>query len=284
MGKEKIALLFGDSRFSQLKKVLESNYSVENYGVLNAENSKPTPFGCVKSSDILILPLPCCKPNSTLLNCTENIDLKDVLTSFYGKLVLCGKPNKEVVALCKKKNINLVDYYTEEFEVLNAVPSAEGAIKIALENTDITLWKSNCFVLGFGRIAKILAKILAGFGANITICARRPESIAMASCLGFNTQNIYDMNLCDADIIFNTVPALVLDPKNLITVKKDAFIIDLASKPGGVDFKYAQQIGLKTVHALGLPGITSPKTSSDIMINCICSLIKGKEDTWNLQT
>ena len=281
METKKIAILFGDTRFLHLKNILENNYSVENYGVLNLQNSKPTPFECVKTSDILILPLPCCKPNSTLLNCSENVDLIDILKDFGGKCILAGKPNKKVINLCEDKGINLIDYYTEEFEILNAVPSAEGAVKIALENTDFTLWKSNCFILGFGRIAKILAKILAGFGADVTICARKPEALSMASCLGFDTQNIYDMKLSNADIIFNTVPAPVLDFKNLLSVKKDAFIIDLASAPGGVDFESAKNLGIKTVHALGLPGIIAPKTSSDIMAKCICSLIKEKEVTWN---
>ncbi len=277
MNKQKIAILCGDTRLKHLKDRLQANFQVDNYGVTGLENSKPTPFECVKDCDFLILPLPCCKPSSTMLNSSESIDLKDVLNGGKNITVLAGKPTKELYEFCCKNNITLIDYYTEEFEVLNAVPSAEGAIKIALENTDFTLFGSSCFILGFGRIGKILAKMLSGFGANITVCARKPEVLAMASCLGFNTQNIYNIeNLNNADIIFNTVPSLILDAKNLLNVKKDAFIIDLASLPGGCDFESANNLGLKFVHALGLPGIIAPKTSSDIMANCICSLIEER--------
>ena len=38
----------------------------------------------------------------------------------------------------------------------------------------------------------------------------------------------------DADLIFNTVPALIIDASVLTQVPYDVVIIDLASKPGGV--------------------------------------------------
>lgn len=56
------------------------------------------------------------------------------------------------------------------------------------------------------------------------------------------------------DIIFNTIPSLILDDEILTKVKKDALIIDLASKPGGIDFDAAKSYGLKVIWALSLPG------------------------------
>ncbi|MBQ2897075.1 MAG: dipicolinate synthase subunit DpsA [Clostridia bacterium] len=275
----KIAILFGDTRFMHLADRLKTDFRVEVYGVLGLENTKPTPFECVKNCEFLILPLPACKPLSTMINCAENVDLKDIFSVLDKNVtVLSGKANENLNILARQHGINLIDYYTNEFEILNAVPSAEGAIKIALERTDFTLCGSSCLILGFGRIGKVLAKMLSGIGALVTVAARSPEALATAKSLGFDTQNIYDMSSClnKADIIFNTVPSLILDQKNLLNVKKDALIIDLASKPGGCDFESAKSLKLNFIHALGLPGIIAPKTSSEIIINCICSFIEER--------
>ena len=43
---------------------------------------------------------------------------------------------------------------------------------------------------------------------------------------------------------------MVLDKKRLEKVKKDCIIIDLASKPGGVDFEVAEKNGIKAILAL----------------------------------
>ncbi len=55
----------------------------------------------------------------------------------------------------------VVDYYQrEELSVLNAVPTAEGAIQIAMEELATTIYGQNVLVTGFGRISKVLVRIL----------------------------------------------------------------------------------------------------------------------------
>jgi dipicolinate synthase subunit A len=51
-------------------------------------------------------------------------------------------------------------------------------------------------------------------------------------------------------------------------------VIDLASKPGGVDFEYAQYKGIKTIHALSLPGKVAPVTTAMYMETVIYNIIK----------
>ena len=76
------------------------------------------------------------------------------------------------------------------------------------------------------------------------------------------------------DIIFNTIPSLILDDEILTKVKKDALIIDLASKPGGVDLAEAERLNIKTIHALGLPGKTAPVTAGEIIAESIIDTLK----------
>lgn len=270
----KIVILGGDLRFSALAQSLRGKYNVSCFQSIREISS---PF--IQSCDFLVLPLPCTSGNSTVLNSSPDTNLKDIFPLLNkNALVLAGKVPDNLYSLAKQQQVNIYDYYTDEFETLNAIPSAEGAIEIAMNQTDFTLCGSKAAVLGFGRIGKTLAKMLSGIGAKVTVCARRKESLALARALGFKVQSLYNLSPClrNTDIVFNTIPSLILDQTNLLNIKKDTLIIDLASKPGGVDFKCAEELGLKTIHALGLPVKTSPKTSSEILVDSICSLIEER--------
>ncbi len=76
-----------------------------------------------------------------------------------------------------------------------------------------------------------------------------------------------------ADLIFNTVPSLVLDRVVLDSVNREAVIVDMASSPGGTDFEYASFLGIKALLAPGLPGIVAPKTAGKILAQVLPKLI-----------
>ena len=52
-------------------------------------------------------------------------------------------------------------------------------------------------------------------------------------------------------------------------INKQCIIIDLASKPGGVDFEEANKLGLVTNWALALPGKVAPKTAAKYIFETI---------------
>ena len=60
----------------------------------------------------------------------------------------------------------------EKFTVLNIIPTVEGAIQVAMQETKRTLHGSNVLILGFGRIGKLLSKSLVGLGVNVSCEAR----------------------------------------------------------------------------------------------------------------
>jgi dipicolinate synthase subunit A len=126
---------------------------------------------------------------------------------------------------------------------------------------------ANILILGFGRIGKLLAKTLKGFECKIDLAARKDEDFAWIDTYGYRkvTYDKLDEKLNDYDIIFNTVPALVLDEKRLEKVSKECLIIDLASKPGGVDFEKAKEYDIKLNWAMGLPGKMASKTAAKYM-------------------
>jgi len=80
-------------------------------------------------------------------------------------------------------------------------------------------------------------------------------------------------HVTNVDFIFNTVPQLILTAEVIAQMPQSAFILDLASKPGGTDFRYAERRGIKALLAPGLPGIVAPKTAGQIMAQTLSRLI-----------
>jgi len=83
------------------------------------------------------------------------------------------------------------------------------------------------------------------------------------------------------EIIFNTIPAVVLERAYLQRLNSDTLIVDLASTPGGTDFIAAKELGISAIHALSLPGKVAPKTAGEILSRTIPLLLEklvGEEE------
>ena len=176
-----------------------------------------------------------------------------------------GLNPEQVFCLAEEQRLICRDYFArEELAVLNAVPTAEGAVQLAMENLPITLHSCRALVLGYGRVGRALARTLQGLGAFVTVGARRYEQLAQAESDGCTAQKLEDLAgwLCGYDVIFNTVPALVLNDRLLRDLKQECLVIDVASKPGGVDLKIAGELGIPVIWALSLPGKVAPVTAA----------------------
>ncbi len=194
------------------------------------------------------------------------------------QMFMGGYFRQEVKDLAKKYNVKTIDLLKfESLSILNAIPTAEGAIKIAVSETDITLHGSNVLVMGFGRIGKMLCKLLSAFSANITVAVRSDEAAASAKSYGYNVVFSSKMNtvLSDFQIIFNTVPKTLLDKTNLKYVKDDTLIIELASPPYGIDYEACKAFNLRTLFANSLPGVVAPKTVGSYIKDTIYLVIGG---------
>lgn len=231
----------------------------------------------INSSEYVIFPLPVTRDekvlNAPLSDKKINLDQKlyDLLKSkkVFGGIIAPIEKEVKNSAVCVK------DYYREDLMILNAVPTAEGAIKVALGEYKKTINKSKCLVAGYGRIGKVLAELLKGMGADVTVSARKTDDTAWIDAEGYKSININNnKEVLDFDIIFNTVPAQIFDYNQLALCHKETLIIDLASEPGGVDKKAAEKFGIKSIHALGLPGKFFPKTSGEIIKKIIYKIIE----------
>ena len=261
---KKVCIIGGDTRLKSVKHSLENqNFFVSTLGLY------PDDKADISLSDIIILPVPSTRDNKTVFAPLTNrvIPLSEIYEKTNNQLILCCNYNFE--------NRNCIDYNTlDSYALLNAVPTAEGAIKIAIEKTDFTLWQSNILVIGYGRVGKILADRLKKLGANVTVSARKPKDFADLEALGFNyinTESIPSLYL-GYDIIFNTVDAVVLTD-NVLKNLPCSLLLDLSSK-GGFNLEYAISLGLNAQKAPALPGKTAPKTAGKILAKTVSELIR----------
>ena len=77
-------------------------------------------------------------------------------------------------------------------------------------------------------------------------------------------------------MIFNTVPAEIFDNNTLNSLKGAPVLFELASKPYGIDFSAAANLGIKVIKAPGLPGITAPIDAGEAMYTCICRYLSER--------
>lgn len=233
-------------------------------------------------SDILIFSLPMLSAAGYLNTPLSDRDVKWEECLDYispNAVVLAGMVPDHVYTAACRHGFEVIDYYRrEEYAVFNAVPTAEGAVEIALRETPTTLFGSTCLITGFGRVSKTLARLLRAFGAKVRVVARRYSDLAWAQVYGCEAVHIADLSasLMDVDILFNTVPAVILDEEKLAKLGRHCLVIDLASKPGGVDFETAKVLGLKTIWALSLPGKVAPISAGEITLDTIFHILEEK--------
>lgn len=174
----------------------------------------------------------------------------------------------------------------DDFTYRNAELTAEGALSIILSEYEGSVFGSRILVLGCGRIGKLLSMYLKALNADVTVAARKLSDRSVIGLCGLRAVDFTDIEYDGYDIIFNTVPAVVLDAQAVGRLREDVFIIDLASKPGGVDFDAAKRRGLTCIHALSLPGKTAPSAAGRIIKDTITTIIKeenGGKDIFGLR-
>lgn len=225
-----------------------------------------------ETDPIFIFPMSGIKENGEVRNkySSKPIIINEVLFNSIPKasFIMIGFAREWFRDLCKKYQIGILEVgEDDELAILNSIPSAEGAIQMAMENSRITIHSSASLVIGLGRCGLTLARMLKALDSKVYVYARNKVALARAFEMGFTPveYHLLEETLQKMNFIFNTAPALVLPKEKLDYCRKCEVIIDIASAPGGVDFNYAEDLGIKAILAPGLPGIVAPKTAAEIL-------------------
>lgn len=233
-----------------------------------------------RDAEVVIMPLPGTNPEGVIraVYTEQKLILTEQAVSSIAPnaLVLIGSARPFLRKWAEKYSFTLMEVIEmDELAILNSIPTAEGAIQIAMEETPITIHGSNTCVIGFGRVAISLARVLKALGSEVTVVARNKGQLARAYEMGCKRaiySELHDiLNYCD--IVFNTVPSMILHRDILKYANPGILIIDLATQPGGTDFEAANLFGLKAILAPGLPGKVAPVSSGKILADVIPNLI-----------
>ena len=274
--KKTVCVLGGDLRQKTVAKLMEE----EGFKVFSiAADDEKKPIDDIKKAQILILPIPVSTDGVTLNApfAKSKIPLSDIIGRIDKNcLVLGAKMPKDAEKALKDREITYIDYFErEELIIRNAIPTAEGVIEIALAEMPITLFESRVLVVGYGRVGKVIAEKFAALGSRVCVSARKCADFAWIREKGFSA--VHTDEIADAaqgfDLVVNTVPAAVLTENVLKNIRDDALILDVASKPGGVDFEAAKRLGKNVIWALSLPGKTAPITSGKIIKETLMNIL-----------
>ncbi|NLN03493.1 MAG: dipicolinate synthase subunit DpsA [Clostridiaceae bacterium] len=282
----KFTLIGGDLRNVKLAALLEERGNeVYTFGLEGGAGGKffyrcNSMTEAFARGDIIIGPIPFSqdgiKLNAPLHQ--ADVELQDILDNIpKGRLLIAGKVPADFARKLADKNVKVIDIMDrDDMAILNSIPTAEGAVQIAMEELPVTIHNCKVMVLGLGKVGLTLAVLLKNIGAKVLVVVRNSRDISRAAAFGLECATYEELPLIIGEykLLYNTVPAMVLDKNVLQFVAKDALIIDLASKPGGVDFEYAQYKGIKTIHALSLPGKVAPVTTAMYMETVIYNIIK----------
>ncbi len=269
MERTHIWIVGGDQRQRILAKLLrDDGHRVHTYG-LDEEGQRG--LEGISDARCVILPLPAEKPAGEVYTplWEGRVQVSQVVERMAPGQLLCGGLIRdELRTMARQRGLRVEDYYTrEELTLLNAIPTAEGAIGLAMGRLPITIHNARIWILGFGRVGQALALRLSALGARVRVLARSPAQRALAASLGLEAEPLHGMRewLHCPHLVVNTVPAPLLGVEELSALREGAWVMDLASEPGGVDQGAAQALGVPVVWARGLPGKVAPRTAAEYL-------------------
>lgn len=267
-------LLFigGDMRMVYTAEKIGRLYEADTLGL--GEEKKPS-----GKYQIIVLPMPLTKDGEHIispLSCEEIPIDRAAEYAQEGTVVYSGGYSSRLWEICRKHNMVCENYLSRETLILkNAALTAEAAAGLLINSTSGSLLGSNALIIGFGRIAKELAKRLKAFGCNVTAAARNPADRALAELSGFSALSIGDIiiHLAEFDYVINTAPVQIFTDRHFAGMKEGGAFMELATLGAEPSCGLCGKFGLKYIPGGGLPGKYSPKTAGEfiaqeIMTDC----------------
>lgn len=175
-------VLGGDLRQACLARLLaEDGHRVHTYA-LSGSVVTPTEnltladsLDGIGRADCVVLPLPVAGAegmvNTPLTR--SALPLASLLDALSPPQILCGgRVDPVSAAMADARGLILRDYFArEELAVANAVPTAEGAVQLAMEQMPVTIHGARVLITGFGRVGQAAARRFAALGARVSVAA-----------------------------------------------------------------------------------------------------------------
>lgn len=280
-----ILILGGDNRSLYLGEYLEKQHYRVCYYAFNQADCYENLTDAVNDADFIILPLPLTRDRVTLNASLYDgtVTLSDIYSlSVSDKMFFGGQMPQSFCEEIDARGGEWCDYMLlDELAIYNAIPTAEGVVKVLTEELPITIHGMKCAVTGYGRVGKILAQTLKSLGADVTVFARKQKDFADAFTKGITPKEFNELSseYQDFDALINTVPQRVLGEKELDNINPECVLIEIASAPFGMDFQAAKERAFNVIKAGSLPGKVAPKSAGEIIGRSILPIIRARGST-----
>lgn len=268
-----VAIVAGDAREQEIARcAVRAGAAVRAYGFPWPDGGIEGVYHAVdaadalKGADIALFPIPGISAEGALFapKCPQKIvPTREMLAGMRrpGNIIL-GWADDNLKAHCKALGIALHEYeWDVDLMLLRGPAIVEGVLKVIIENTEITIHKSNICLVGQGTIGSLLTKTLVGLGAHVHVAARNPVQRAAAYATGAEALTLEQLPavLRRMDIVIGSVPKRLLERDQLVLLPKHALLVDVAAPPGTIDRDAAAELGLKAIWARGM-GARAPIT------------------------
>lgn len=187
-----------------------------------------------------------------------------LLSCLHRNTLLAGGMFSEISERAQAAGARVIDLAADEaLAVSGAVATAEGALGLAIQRLPCTLFGAPCLVVGYGRVGRILSGRLHALGAAVTVAARNPRDRAFVRAMGMAAEVTctYHKPLNTYRCVFNTVPHPIFTKEQLLQLRPDCIVLELASAPYGIRAADAALLGSRYQVAAGLPGKTAPESA-----------------------
>jgi dipicolinate synthase subunit A len=272
-----VAVVGGDKRMLEhMQLARHAGAKVQHYGsVPGAEEAAGRPQAAslaeaVNGARIISCPIPGLGPDDELYAkyTTEKLRLTaDVLGGAApGAMLFTCYSTPRLDEWAAATSVKIIPYGTDDaLSILHAVPTAEGAIRIAIENTDETLLGMDVLCIGLGRVGVSVAQAFEGMRSRVSVAARNPVQLARACAMNMAALELRNLKsqIGKFGLIVSSAAGRVLEKDLLALTRPDVLIIDLCSPPGSVDFESAKALGRKTIWARGLAGRAPRRAGRD---------------------
>lgn len=262
----KIAIVAGDEREQEIaRQAAMTGAQVHAYGFpwpedgIEGVHRASSEHEALDGARIALFPIPGIAHDGSLFApaCDDPIvpdeDLLRVMAP--AAHIILGYPDDALERAAGKLGIGLHEYESDRELMLMRGPAiCEGAVKLAVEHTDVTIHQSPVAVVGQGTIGGLMTRTLVALGARVHVFARNPVQRASAYTLGAEAHPLEELPAVAPHLrmIFSTVPAAIVDEAVLAALPRGSLVMDLAAPPGGVDLEASRRRGHQTVWARGM--------------------------------
>ncbi len=276
---KRILIIGGDKRQLALADMLKERGHIaglqgfEKLGAADEDMAAP---------DYIFLPVPYRNPDGSIKApyADAPLELASIVRRYPNSVYVLGRCDDDARAVMDG-HVRYMDLNDDEaFLIRNALLTAQAAVCAYAKYSETALCDTKCMVAGYGRISKFLCRLLKAHGAKVAAAARKARDLELIGDEGLSAVRIDDLkeSLPWADVIFNTVPVHIFGENELLAIRRNVQVIELASPPYGMDLKLAEKCMVNVRVEPSLPGLYFPASAAKAMLH---SFEREELKQWN---